>query len=496
MKKKAVLLCLSIILLNSCTIRFNIGNSSSNSLTSSHSSDYLSTESSVSIKESSESISVSSSSSVSHSESSSSFSSVSNHSSISSVTNEKEILKNTLFDTLDNWQLFHNEVTSAEVINQGNKRITLRVNNKNASDNWSVQFLQNNISLQMNKTYKVAFEIKSSLERDIQFLIQSSDYSYLPLNETIHLNAEQNYAFSTTIDVNQSASFLYGFMLGKVNGTLIDNHEITISNVSLIGEANNNPDTELNEGKDGTYTSAPQELKNRTLVWNDEFNGTEIDQSKWGYEIGNSGWGNNEYQYYTDRKSNAYCSNGSLKIVARKENYSNSSYTSARLISKDKYEFTYGYVETRLAIPSMSGIWPAFWLLGANINEQPWPYCGEIDVMEAINDESKVYSTLHWNNGSYGTNYSHAEYGNGGVNINDRTQYHIYGFEWTEESIKTYLDGNLSFTMNITGNNGIEAFRKDFYFLFNVAVGGNWPGFSIGNIFPQVMSVDYIRVYQ
>lgn len=409
------------------------------------------------------------------------------------IVDKNEILKDTTFSSLENWTLFHDDNSQVSINSNGNKSISLKVNNKNSLEYWSVQLLQSNLSLTKDEVYSISFEVTSNVTRSIQFLLQSTVYSYTPVNRIINLNANEKHTFNTKINLEQTNTYLYGFMLGNVNGTLLDDHNITISNVSLTGEVKQEEQT---EGKDGTFDEAPTTLKNRNLVWQDEFNGNSIDSSKWSYELGNSGWGNNEYQYYTDRKENAYCSNGSLKIVARKENYSGSSYTSSRIISKDKYEFTYGYVETRIALPSMSGIWPAFWLLGANIDEQQWPYCGEIDVMEAINDEEKVYSTLHWNNGSFGSSYSHAEYGNKGVSINNRTEYHIYGFEWTSTAIKTYLDNNLVYSMNISGNNGIEAFRKDFYFLFNVAVGGNWPGFNIGNDFPQTMSVDYIRVYQ
>ena len=144
------------------------------------------------------------------------------------------------------------------------------------------------------------------------------------------------------------------------------------------------------------------------LVWSDEFNGNSIDTSKWGFEIGtgSNGWGNNEQQYYTNRSDNAYVADGALHIRAKKESYGGRNYTSARLNTNGKFTFTYGYVEARLALPSNQGIWPAFWMLGANIGSVGWPSCGEIDIMEAINAENKTYGTCHWNaNG-------HAEYGN------------------------------------------------------------------------------------
>ena len=232
---------------------------------------------------------------------------------------------------------------------------------------------------------------------------------------------------------------------------------------------------------------------NSTLVWSDEFNGSSLDTSKWGYEIGtgSSGWGNNELQYYTNRTDNAYVSGGALHIRAKKESYGGRNYTSARLNTNGKFTFQYGYVEARLALPSNQGIWPAFWMLGANIGSVGWPACGEIDIMEAINAENKTYATCHWNcNG-------HAEYGKSSGNF-DITQYHTYGLQWDSQYIRMFVDGNKIYEMNIANNAGdTEEFHRPFYLLLNVAVGGNWPGFSINDsAFPQEMKVDYVRVYQ
>ena len=230
-----------------------------------------------------------------------------------------------------------------------------------------------------------------------------------------------------------------------------------------------------------------------TLVWSDEFNGSSLDTSKWGFETGTgaSGWGNNELQYYTDRTDNAYVADGALHIRAKKESYGGKNYTSARLNTNGKFTFQYGYVEARLALPSNQGIWPAFWMLGANIGSVGWPSCGEIDIMEAINAENKTYATCHWNcNG-------HAEYGQSSGTF-DRTQYHTYGLQWDSQYIRMFVDGNKIYEMYIENNAGdTDEFHKPFYLLLNVAVGGNWPGFSVDDsAFPQEMKVDYVRVYQ
>ena len=234
--------------------------------------------------------------------------------------------------------------------------------------------------------------------------------------------------------------------------------------------------------------------------WNDEFDGTAIDTSKWTFEIGtgSSGWGNNEKEYYTGRKENAYVQDGILHIRANKEDYEGSGYTSARMITKGKFTFTYGTVEARIALPVGKGIWPAFWMLGENIDKVSWPACGEIDIIETINDESIVYGTHHWQYEG-----QHASYGNSTSDFHgakkelDITQFHTYKLTWDEKLIAMYVDDFKYHEMSIEDNaGGTEAFHKPQFFLLNVAVGGNWPGFEIDDSqFPNEMLVDYIRVY-
>jgi Beta-glucanase/Beta-glucan synthetase len=234
-------------------------------------------------------------------------------------------------------------------------------------------------------------------------------------------------------------------------------------------------------------------------LWNDEFDGDAIDTSKWSFEIGTgaSGWGNNEWEYYTDRKENAYIKDGVLHIRAQKEDYKGSKYTSARMITKDKFSFTYGTVEARIALPTGKGIWPAFWMLGQNIDKVSWPACGEIDIIEAINNENIVYGTHHWQ-----YNGNHASYGNntkdyyGTSKELDITQFHTYKMVWNEKLIAMYVDDFKYQEIDIEkAKDGLEAFHKPQFFILNVAVAGNWPGFEVDDTqFPNEMLVDYIRV--
>lgn len=244
-------------------------------------------------------------------------------------------------------------------------------------------------------------------------------------------------------------------------------------------------------------------------IWNDEFEGTALDESKWGYNIGtgDNGWGNSELEYYTDRKENVYVKDGLLHIRANLETnaddiankFGGQKYTSARLLSQNKFAFTYGTVEARIALPAGKGIWPAFWMLGENIDKVSWPTCGEIDIIEAVNDDHIVYGTHHW-----ASNGSHAQYGNntadyyGKSTTIDITQFHNYKMTWDKEFIRIFVDDFMYQEIDIKdASNDMGTFHKPFFFILNVAVGGSWPGFDIDDTqFPTEMLVDYIRVYK
>lgn len=214
------------------------------------------------------------------------------------------------------------------------------------------------------------------------------------------------------------------------------------------------------------------------------------DSSKWGYDLGNNnGWGNNEAQYYTNRTQNAVVSNGTLKINLIKESYQGYNYTSARLLSKGKYSMKYGKVEIRAKIPSGGGTWPALWMLGDNIDSVGWPACGEIDIMEHVGNQlNRIFGTLHYP-GRSGGNADGAS-----VMIpNATTEFHIYSMEWNASTIKIYVDNQLFFTYN---NNPNSPFNQNFFFIMNVAMGGNFGGTIDPNVTSATMEVDYIRVYQ
>lgn len=229
-----------------------------------------------------------------------------------------------------------------------------------------------------------------------------------------------------------------------------------------------------------------------SLVWSDEFDVAGApNSSKWGYDIGtgSGGWGNNELQYYTNRSNNIIVENGVLKITAQRENYSGSTFTSARLLSKDKYSFKYGRIEARAKLPAGVGTWPAIWMLGSNFSTVGWPNCGEIDIMEHRGMElNKIFATLHYP-GNSGAN------GKGGTtNIsNATTEFHIYRADWSAIEIKFYVDDQLFFTFP---NNSTIPFNQNFFFILNLAIGGNFAGPVAATLNSASMEIDYIRVYQ
>jgi beta-glucanase (GH16 family) len=242
------------------------------------------------------------------------------------------------------------------------------------------------------------------------------------------------------------------------------------------------------------------------LVWSDEFNGptgSRVDSSKWVFDLGGKGWGNQELESYTNRPQNVYLQDGNLVIQARQENYTgpdgvNRNYTSARLKTAGNFSQTYGRFEARIKIPFGQGLWPAFWMLGDDTGKIGWPNAGEIDIMENIGKEpSTVHGTIH------GPGYS----GDGGIgapftlpgNRRFADDFHIYAIEWEPDTIRFYVDNELYATRTPSNLPARHkwVYNRPFFLLLNVAVGGNWPGNpDATTIFPQTMLVDYVRVYQ
>lgn len=238
------------------------------------------------------------------------------------------------------------------------------------------------------------------------------------------------------------------------------------------------------------------------LVWAEEFEGADgagVDPKSWSFDVGGHGWGNNELEYYTDRVENAYLQDGSLVIEARKEEYEGNSYTSARLVTKNKADWMYGRYEIRARLPKGQGIWPAIWMLPSDDTYGGWPRGGEVDIMELIGkDPSTIYGTLHWGapHELRATSYQL----NSPQDFSD--DYHIFALEWEPEAFRWYVDGVHFLTVTQWKTSAENApfrapFNQRFHLLLNVAVGGNWPGRPDSNtVFPVKMLVDYVRVYE
>ncbi len=248
----------------------------------------------------------------------------------------------------------------------------------------------------------------------------------------------------------------------------------------------------------GIVTAEEADAASYQLVWSDEFNGNSLDTSKWNYEIGtgSNGWGNAELQYYTNRPENTSVYDGVLHINARREDYNGSQYTSARIQTHGKFDFTYGRVEARLRIPKGNAFWPAFWLLGSNYTTSAWPSCGEIDVMEHVNYDDTTNGHLHWGaDANVGNSGYHADYGNASY-VNNITDWHVYSIEWTSQYIKWFVDGAEYQTVDTTGWD-MEEFHHDYFIILNFAVGGYWPQWNVNEAeLPASFDVDYVRVYQ
>lgn len=260
-------------------------------------------------------------------------------------------------------------------------------------------------------------------------------------------------------------------------------------------------------------------LDNYNLVWSDEFDGTEIDQTKWSFQIGDGcdvlvdnncgqfqdsvflcGWGNNELQYYTDRNENARVEDGNLVIEAVREipfYLNNYRYTSARLRTINKGDWTYGRVDVRAKMPIGRGLWPAVWMLPTENTYGTWPCSGEIDIMEYLGHQpQEILGTIHYGHRSWNYNSQYYSLEDGGTFADD---FHVFTLLWTENCIQFQVDGQNVGIPNTRSSVYPETFPFDqpFHMILNVAVGGNLPGNpDFTTTFPQRMEVDYVRVYE
>ncbi len=269
----------------------------------------------------------------------------------------------------------------------------------------------------------------------------------------------------------------------------------TIATESATGSIRND-DTFVVIPDDGYIT--PEEYGGWTKIWAEEFDGPNINMDNWTHRLGNHGWGNNELQNYTASSDNSYITDGKLIIEAIKENSNGSNYSSARMVTEGKFEFAFGRVDIRAKLPEGQGVWPALWMLGDNFGTDGWPSCGEIDIMELVGHQPNiVHGTVHWgidvaNHRQKGSSKALS----GGEKYSEK--FHVFSIIWELNKIQFFVDDVHYFTITPNDMQGQPyPFNHEFFFIMNIAVGGNWPGSPDASTqFPQQMIVDYIRVFQ
>ena len=292
-------------------------------------------------------------------------------------------------------------------------------------------------------------------------------------------------------EIKEDDETLTMMLTGATNATILQH----TAAVTII-----NDDTKISFSNEGY--EAPTSYPGYGLNWADEFNNGSLDANAWTHQNGDGcpnicGWGNNELEYYTDRPQNIFFQDGKLIIEARKENFGGKNYTSSKILTAGKKTFKYGRIDIRAKLPTGKGIWPAFWMLPQDNVYGGWPRSGEIDIMEMVgHDPARTHGTLHYGPGPGSIQYNRNIALSSGT-LHDK--FHVYSLEWKQDQLKWYLDGNVFATAN---KSDLQAgttypFNENFYFIINLAVGGNWPGSPDANTsFPQWLIVDYVRVYQ
>jgi len=288
-------------------------------------------------------------------------------------------------------------------------------------------------------------------------------------------------------------------------------------NKSKDSPADNN--STINYNDNSSTTPVDTYVFNNELVWGDEFDEDgSISLDKWNTETvapNNGSWWNGELQYYTDKENNIKIEDGLLKITAMYESFNGKNYTSARINTQDKYEFTYGRVELRAKLPNWEGMWPAFWLLGANYDVIDWPYCGELDILEhgdyikdsTIDDPGLISSAVHYGPLDHKSQYENIPntffMATGQENFvraekiidNPFNQFHTYAIQWAPNKIQFFIDEEMYFEFPLQAQH--SPFDKPFFLILNLAVGGHWTDGYVAPGFDQATyEIDYVRVYQ
>ncbi len=320
----------------------------------------------------------------------------------------------------------------------------------------------------------------------------------------VEVAATAENAVSYTMDTGDTGADILNSSDGQFTYTYANTGTYTIV-IAALGSTGTAIDKEevivVNSGAPavvGVGYSTPISYFGKDLIWNDEFNGTELNEDFWCYDIGTGcpnlcGWGNNELQYY--RSENTRVGDGVLTIEAKRESFSNSAYTSGKIVTRKKQLFQYGRIDIRAQMPKGQGMWPAMWMLGDNQDVVGWPSCGEIDMVEMIGGsgrENEVLGTAFWDNN--GVNNFTGKYKLSSGTFSD--EYHVFSIIWDETAIRWYVDDQLYHTLDISSQ-PLAELREQFYMIFNVAVGGNLPGSpDATTVFPSELKIDYVRYFR
>jgi hypothetical protein len=347
-----------------------------------------------------------------------------------------------------------------------------------------------------NRFFEFPLVLNQSTTRDITVYFETrpltaeEDSDYIPVQDSLIVSAgTASASIIVEIVVDEFTEEDEQFRL-VITGT---------SGAFLVGGVQEAIGTILNDdtliGVDNTGYVSADSYPGKALAWSDEFDGDVIDLQNWTYDLGASGWGNQELQNYTSNSENSYVSSGKLFIVAKQEGVH---YTSARMKSIGLQEFQHGRIDVRAILPYGQGIWPAIWMLGANFPSSGWPACGEIDIMELVGSSpSTVHGTIH-----FGADWNQHNYVGQGTSLPSgqtfADEFHVFSIEWDESGITWLIDDQpyYSVTSTVTGSQPYP-FDNPFFFILNVAVGGQWPGYpDTTTTFPQFMAIDYVRVFQ
>lgn len=348
-----------------------------------------------------------------------------------------------------------------------------------------------------------AFNLDLSLEGDnltnavVQFAVVSgtaisgTDFRVLTEGKLVFAPGENKKTISGVITGDEVKELKESFTIQFFNP-----QNISTPNTKLACTILDDDDNTAGLQVPATGYSTPKVYPGYKLIWSDEFDSTALNSNNWVHETGATGWGNNELQYY--REENTTVADGHLVITAKAQKFGSSNYTSSRIITKGKKAFKYGRVDIRAALPEGKGLWPALWMLGTNISSVSWPACGEIDIMElAGRIPNRISSAVH-----YGANVSQHQYKTGvkylSGNANFQDEFHVFTLIWKENLLEFYVDDEKFYTITPSDLDGaVYPFNKTFFFIMNVAVGGNFDGNPDNTTpFPQSMIVDYIRVFQ